>query len=213
MEQKFFICAHCGKIVALVKESGVPVMCCGQKMNEIIPGTVEASAEKHIPVFTVDGNMVYVNVGEVSHPMAEEHYIEWVSLQTKQGNQRKPLKPGDAPGVCFAICDGDEVEAVYAYCNLHGLWKAEYVIAPVCDLEPIDTDKVENYVVCKCNNVSYFDILNEVHRHDSLDDVMNVFEAVKNTTHCSAGCGGCYEKVIAIISDTLMNGEASAKRI
>jgi len=56
--------------------------------------------------------------------MQPEHYIEWVSLQTKQGNQRKVLQPGDAPKVCFAICEGDEVEAVYAYCNLHSLWKA-----------------------------------------------------------------------------------------
>ena len=125
MEQKFYVCAHCGKIVALVKESGVPIMCCGEKMKEIIPGTTEASLEKHIPVFSVENNKVLVTVGEVEHPMVEEHYIEWISLQTKQGNQRKALKPGDAPKCCFAICDGDEVEAVYAYCNLHSLWKAE----------------------------------------------------------------------------------------
>ena len=125
MEQKFYICEKCGKIVALVKESGVPVMCCGQKMKEIVPGTTEASLEKHIPVFTVDKNLVHVTVGSVLHPMIPEHYIEWISLQTKSGNQRKALKPGDKPEVCFAICDGDEVEAVYAYCNLHSLWKAE----------------------------------------------------------------------------------------
>ena len=125
MEQKFYICEHCGKIVALVKESGVPVMCCGSKMKEIIPGTVEASKEKHIPVYEVEGNVVKVTVGSVLHPMAVEHYIEWVSIQTKQGNQRKALKPGEDPAVCFALCEGDELEAVYAYCNLHGLWKAE----------------------------------------------------------------------------------------
>ena len=123
MEQKFFICEHCGKIVALVKESGVPVMCCGQKMKEIIPGTVEASKEKHIPVYTKEGNKVTVKVGEVDHPMLPEHYIEWVSLQTKSGNQRKALKPGDKPEVCFLVCEDDEIEAVYAYCNLHSLWK------------------------------------------------------------------------------------------
>lgn len=124
MEQKFYICSHCGKIVAVVKESGVPVMCCGQKMTEIIPGSVDAATEKHVPVYTVENNIVTVNVGSVEHPMLPEHYIEWVSLQTKQGNQRKALKPGDKPQICFALCDGDEVEAVYAYCNLHGLWKA-----------------------------------------------------------------------------------------
>ena len=124
MEQKFFRCEKCGNIIAMVKESGVRVVCCGQKMTEIIPGTVDASHEKHIPVYTVEGGKVIVNVGSVDHPMSEEHYIEWVSLQTKFGNQRKLLKPGSAPTVCFSICEGDEVEAVYAYCNLHGLWKA-----------------------------------------------------------------------------------------
>ena len=124
MEMKFYRCAHCGKIIAVVKESGVPVMCCGQKMQEIVPGTTDAAVEKHVPVYEVKDNVVTVTVGSVAHPMTEEHYIEWVSLQTKGGNQRKALKPGDAPQVRFAILDGDEVEAVYAYCNLHSLWKA-----------------------------------------------------------------------------------------
>ena len=124
MEQKFYVCKHCGKIIAVVKESGVPVICCGQKMTEIVPGSVDAAAEKHVPVWTVEGNTVNVKVGEVAHPMLPEHYIEWVSLQSKCGNQRKQLRPGDAPEVSFALTDGDEVEAVYAYCNLHSLWKA-----------------------------------------------------------------------------------------
>ncbi len=124
MNQKFYRCNHCGNIVAFVKESGVPVVCCGENMTEIIPGTVDATLEKHVPVYSVEGNIVRVNVGAVEHPMIPEHFIEWVSLQTKQGNQRKELHPGEKPEVCFALCDGDEVEAVYAYCNLHGLWKA-----------------------------------------------------------------------------------------
>ena len=124
MNQKFYRCNHCGNIVAFVKESGVPVVCCGEKMTEIIPGTVDASREKHVPVYSVEGNIVRVNVGAAEHPMLPEHFIEWVSIRTKQGNQRKELHPGEKPEVCFALCDGDEVEAVYAYCNLHGLWKA-----------------------------------------------------------------------------------------
>lgn len=124
MKQRFLKCNHCGNIVAMVEDKGVPVMCCGQKMAEIIPGTVEASREKHIPVYKVEGNKVFVTVGSVEHPMVAEHYIEWVSLQTKFGNQRKLLSAGNAPTVCFALCEGDEVEAVYAYCNLHGLWMA-----------------------------------------------------------------------------------------
>ena len=124
MEQKFLKCEKCGNIVAVVHESKVPLMCCGQKMEQIIPGTVEASKEKHIPVYEVKDNKVIVTVGSIEHPMVDVHYIEWVSLQTKYGNQRKALKPGIEPKVCFAVCEGDEVEAVYAYCNLHGLWKA-----------------------------------------------------------------------------------------
>lgn len=108
----------------MVKDKGVPVFCCGQKMTELVAGTVEASAEKHIPVYKVEGNKVHVTVGSVEHPMLEAHFIEWISLETKQGNQRKVLEPGQKPEACFAMCEGDEVVAVYAYCNLHGLWKA-----------------------------------------------------------------------------------------
>ena len=123
MDQKFYICETCGKIVAIVKDTRVPLMCCGSKMKELIPGTTDASTEKHVPVYTVEGNIVTVTVGSVEHPMIEEHYIQWVSLQTKQGNQRKALEPGQAPTVSFALCEGDEDIAAYEYCNLHGLWK------------------------------------------------------------------------------------------
>lgn len=125
MEMKFYRCAHCGQIVAIVKKTGVPVICCGEPMKELIPGTTDAAAEKHVPSFEVKGDVVEVTVGSVEHPMLEEHYIEWIAVQTKQGNQSKSLEPGEPPKACFRICDGDEVEAVYAYCNLHSLWKAE----------------------------------------------------------------------------------------
>lgn len=125
MEMKFYYCETCGNIIVFAKKSGVPVMCCGQKMKELTANTVEASTEKHIPVVTVDGNKVTVRIGSVDHPMVEEHYIEWVALQCKQGNQRKVLSPGSEPEVTFLLTEEDELEAVYAYCNLHGLWKAE----------------------------------------------------------------------------------------
>ena len=124
MEMKFYRCAHCGQIIAIVKGTGVPVICCGEPMKEIVPGTTDASLEKHVPVWEFKNGKVTVTVGSVAHPMIPEHYIEWVSLQKKFGNQRKALKPGDEPRVCFSVCEGDEVEAVYAYCNLHSLWKA-----------------------------------------------------------------------------------------
>lgn len=124
MEMKFYQCAICGQIAAIVKETGVPLVCCGQEMNELIPGSVDASVEKHVPMIENDGDKIIVTVGSTPHPMTKEHHIEWVSLQSRFGNQRKALKPGMEPKVCFRVCEGDEILAVYAYCNLHGLWNA-----------------------------------------------------------------------------------------
>ena len=124
-ENKFYVCKHCGNIVGMVHDAGVPMMCCGQKMTKLEPGTVEASHEKHIPVVTVDGNTVKVEIGSAAHPMIEEHSILWVYLQTTSGGQRKCLKVGAAPTVTFVLTDDDKPAAAYAYCNLHGLWKTE----------------------------------------------------------------------------------------
>ena len=123
MELKFYKCKHCGNIIAVVKASGAPISCCGEKMTEIVPGTTDAAVEKHVPVVEIKDGKVIVTVGEVAHPMAPEHYIEWIAISTDQGNQRKILEPGDKPRACFALCDGEKFEAAYAYCNLHGLWK------------------------------------------------------------------------------------------
>ena len=124
-EMKFYLCEHCGNIIGKIHDAGVPVVCCGQKMTQLIPGTVEASAEKHIPVPSVNGSVVKVAVGSVAHPMIEAHYMSWIYLQTTVGGQRKNLVPGAAPEVTFALAEGETPVAVYAYCNLHGLWKAD----------------------------------------------------------------------------------------
>ena len=124
MNVKFYVCPICGNKVEMIHGSGVPVMCCGQKMVELVPNTVEASGEKHIPVASVDGDLVKVNVGSVDHPMADVHYIEWVALVTENGVQRKHLQPGEAPAVSFRL-NGEKPVAVYAYCNLHGLWMSQ----------------------------------------------------------------------------------------
>jgi superoxide reductase len=123
-ELKFYVCKHCGNIITKVKNSGVDVVCCDEKMTEMIPNTVEASFEKHIPYISINGNIVNVKVGEIEHPMTEEHHIEWVYIKTKKGAQRKFLNFTDKPEVEFCLID-DELESVYAYCNLHGLWKKE----------------------------------------------------------------------------------------
>ena len=121
---RFFVCDHCGNMVGVIKDAGVPMMCCGQKMTELVPNTVEASVEKHLPAVSREGNTLVVNVGSVNHPMVDEHFIEWVYVKTDKGGQRKYLKPGQQPNVVFNL-GGDKAEAVYAYCNLHGLWKTE----------------------------------------------------------------------------------------
>lgn len=124
MEQKYYKCSVCGKIIAVVKDTPVPVMCCGKKMEEIIPGTVDAAVEKHVPVYKQDGDPF--NIMLFKHGMLYFTYgnIDLIAVQTDAGIYRKALKPGDEPKACFALCCGEKLEAVYAYCNLHGLWKA-----------------------------------------------------------------------------------------
>ena len=121
---KFYRCSHCENIIAYVENSGVPVFCCGQKMEEILPNTTDAANEKHVPVVNVEGNKVTVNVGTAPHPMTDAHYIGWVVLCTNLGNQRKLLSPDSEPKAEFLLLENESVEACYAYCNLHGLWKA-----------------------------------------------------------------------------------------
>ena len=121
---KFYKCSHCGNIIAYVEDKGPKVICCGEEMNELVPKTADSAVEKHVPVVEVEGNLVKVTVGSTLHPMAEEHFIQWIALETEQGNQRKTLKPGQEPTVTFALVPGDKVVAAYEYCNLHGLWKA-----------------------------------------------------------------------------------------
>lgn len=124
MNAKFYICRRCGNLVEMIHDVGVPVFCCGQKMEPLVPNTVDASGEKHLPVVTVADGVVTVNVGSADHPMLPEHFIEWVYVETENGGQRKALKPGDAPHVSFCI-GSDKPVAVYACCNLHGLWMTE----------------------------------------------------------------------------------------
>ena len=121
---KFYHCTHCGNVIAYCENSGVPVVCCGEKMQELVSGTTDGAHEKHVPVYTVEDNLVTVKVGSAPHVMVPEHYISWIALETKMGNQRKKLTIGGEPEAVFALVPGDEVVNVYEYCNLHGLWKA-----------------------------------------------------------------------------------------
>ena len=121
---KFYRCEHCGNIITFVHSAGVPVMCCGQKMTELVPGTTDGAVEKHVPVVEVQGSTVQVKVGSVEHPMLPEHFIQFIAIETKHGSQIKYLQPGEKPQASFVLADGDQLVAAYEYCNLHGLWKA-----------------------------------------------------------------------------------------
>ena len=121
---KFFLCKHCKKLIEVINDNSVSTLCCGENMTELKANTVDASGEKHLPVVSVEGDIVKVNVGSAEHPMLPEHFIEWVYVQTDKGGQRKALNPGEAPEVSFCL-GGDKAVAVYAYCNLHGLWMTE----------------------------------------------------------------------------------------
>ena len=122
--QKFYLCEKCGNLAGLINNKNIPMMCCGQKMVELVPNTVEASVEKHLPAVTVSGDSFSVQVGSAPHPMESEHNISFVFVETEKGGQRKSLKVGDEPKAVFKFAD-DKPLAVYAYCNLHGLWKTD----------------------------------------------------------------------------------------
>lgn len=124
-ELEFYLCTHCKNLVEMVHFGGAPLMCCGEKMKKLSANTTDAATEKHVPVAVTEGNNVTVTVGSVENPMTEEHYIQCIVLQTEKGVQRCDLLPGSKPSAVFAVAPGDKAVAAYAYCNLHGLWKAD----------------------------------------------------------------------------------------
>ena len=122
---KLFKCMHCGNIIEMVEDKGVPVVCCGEKMTEFSPNTTDAALEKHVPVVEVNGNTVKVTVGSTLHPMTEEHHIAFIYLETDKGVQKKYLDHTGEPAAVFALAEGEKPVAAYEYCNLHGFWKKE----------------------------------------------------------------------------------------
>jgi superoxide reductase len=123
MATKFFKCRHCGNVIEKIVDSDVPVVCCGEKMEELVANTVEASVEKHLPVVTrIDDCTIKVEVGSVAHPMLPEHHIAFIYVETENGGIRVNLS--DKPEAVICTCSSRPI-AVYEYCNLHGLWKVE----------------------------------------------------------------------------------------
>lgn len=125
MDVKFYRCPHCGNIAIKPFDSGVPLVCCGEQMEELTANTTDAAVEKHVPEATVDGRHVHVQVGSTAHPMTPEHYITFICLVTEKGYQVAELSPEGEPVADFAIVEGDKPLKAYEHCNLHGLWVAE----------------------------------------------------------------------------------------
>lgn len=119
---RFYKCNEC-KSVAMEIVSGE--CACERTFKELAANTSDGAQEKHVPVVERDGNTITVTVGSVEHPMLEEHYIMRIYLETCSGGMLKNLKPGEKPQAVFEIPEGQKPVAVYEYCNIHGLWKAE----------------------------------------------------------------------------------------
>lgn len=124
MAKKYMRCSVCGQIIEVIKDTKAPIICCGEPMEELFPHTEEGGVgEKHIPVFKIKDRKVDVQIGSILHPSTTDHYIEWIALETSKGSQVKDLKPGDSPEALFSLTDGEMVKSIYAYCNIHELWK------------------------------------------------------------------------------------------
>jgi superoxide reductase len=122
-EIKFYRCEVCGNIVALINNGGGTLVCCGQDMTELKANTTDAAQEKHVPVVTKENGKVKAQVGSTLHPMLPEHYIQWIALVSGDKMDMKFLEPGGQPVAEFEDAASG---TVYEYCNVHGLWKADF---------------------------------------------------------------------------------------
>ena len=122
-QRKFFKCEHCGNLVGMINDSGVSIVCCGEKMKELVANTTDAALEKHVPAIEKQANKLIVTVGSTLHPMSEEHHISWIAVANGKKTHRIELDHEGTPKAEFCVEDGETT--VYAYCNLHGLWSSD----------------------------------------------------------------------------------------
>ena len=119
---RLFKCRKCGNVVLRINDKCDMLSCCGESMIELKANSVDAAVEKHVPVIDINGNIITLNCGEIEHPMTDDHYIEFMVIETNKGYNIKYLNPGDKPKCEFILTDDEELKSAYAYCNLHGLW-------------------------------------------------------------------------------------------
>ena len=120
---EFYRCSVCGNMVALIKKGGGTLVCCGKEMVKLEANSTDASQEKHVPVVTKEGGKIKAAIGSVAHPMLPEHFIEWIAIVCDDRVEIKYLKPGEEPQAEFNEAKSG---TIYAYCNLHGLWKTDF---------------------------------------------------------------------------------------
>lgn len=122
MKKEFILkqCKKCGATVEIIQDctcENCGIVCCGEQMQTVVPNSVDASVEKHLPVYEVVGNYVVVTV---PHVMEDEHYIEYVAIDSEKLNAKKYFNPGEKAIAVFPYVKGSEI---YSYCNKHGIWK------------------------------------------------------------------------------------------
>lgn len=120
--KKFLVCKNCGNLVEVIEGKDIPIICCGNNMEHIVPNTVEASIEKHKPVVNLENGCAHIIVGSTIHPMEENHYIKWIYVETNIRSLRYNFKHGDKPEILVNLDENEKIINVYAFCNLHGLW-------------------------------------------------------------------------------------------
>lgn len=127
MELNLYYCEICKNLIEVLNTNPtVKVSCCGKEMKKIEPNTVDAATEKHIPFVNIEDNTLYISVGEVLHPMTNEHYISRIYVLDDLGNMQKiSLNSSDTPEISVNFNENAKKLKIYSYCNLHGLWKKE----------------------------------------------------------------------------------------
>lgn len=118
---RFYKCPICGNVIGLIHGDAGHMQCCGKPMELMVANTTDAATEKHVPVYEKVGDEITARVGEVPHPMEENHYIMWLAQVADNSTTRVRFLPGQVAEAKFPYIPG---ASLYAYCNTHGLWKS-----------------------------------------------------------------------------------------
>jgi len=125
--KQVYKCFICGNMVEILHAGRGELVCCGKPMELLRENTVDAAKEKHVPVIEKKDGTITVRIGSALHPMEEKHFIEWVEVLADGKVLREYLKPGDIPEVKFEVAE--EKISARAYCNIHGLWTSDVIMA------------------------------------------------------------------------------------